>query len=105
MIVGVPHRSLQITSGCWPLEPAGDAQRPEAWVNKLLTRFQADLLGISVQRPQVIETTALGAVYLAGLATGITGVWRSTEELSAQWKVERSFHPTMPRDRATARPS
>lgn len=68
-----------------------------ACVNNLLMQFQADLLGIPVQRPQVIETTALGAAYLAGLATG---VWRSTEELSAQWKVERSFHPTMPRDRA-----
>ncbi|MBQ0936424.1 glycerol kinase GlpK [Ideonella paludis] len=68
-----------------------------ACVNNLLMQFQADLLGIPVQRPQVIETTALGAAYLAGLATG---VWRSTEELSTQWKVERSFHPTMPRDRA-----
>ena len=68
-----------------------------ACVNNLLMQFQADLLGIPVQRPQVIETTALGAAYLAGLSTG---VWRSTEELSAQWKVERSFHPTMPRDRA-----
>ncbi|WP_396268921.1 glycerol kinase GlpK [Ideonella sp.] len=68
-----------------------------ACVNNLLMQFQADLLGIPVQRPQVIETTALGAAYLAGLATG---VWRNTEELSAQWKVERSFHPTMPRDRA-----
>jgi glycerol kinase len=68
-----------------------------ACVNNLLMQFQADLLGIPVQRPQVIETTALGAAYLAGLATG---VWKSLDELSAQWRVERSFHPTMPRDRA-----
>jgi glycerol kinase len=68
-----------------------------ACVNNLLMQFQADLLGIPVQRPQVIETTALGAAYLAGLATG---VWRSTDELAAQWQVERSFHPTMPRERA-----
>jgi len=68
-----------------------------ACVNNLLMQFQADLLGIPVQRPQVIETTALGAAYLAGLATG---VWHSTEELAKQWQVERSFIPTMPRDRA-----
>ena len=68
-----------------------------ACVNDLLMQFQADLLGIPVQRPRVIETTALGAAYLAGLATG---VWRNLDELSAQWQVERSFHPTMPRDRA-----
>ncbi|MBK7617527.1 MAG: glycerol kinase GlpK [Burkholderiales bacterium] len=68
-----------------------------ACVNNLLMQFQADLLGIPVQRPQVIETTALGAAYLAGLATG---VWHSTDELAKQWQVERSFIPTMPRDRA-----
>jgi len=53
--------------------------------------------GIPVQRPKVIETTALGAAYLAGLATG---VWRNLGELESQWQVERSFIPTMPRDRA-----
>ena len=68
-----------------------------ACVNNLLMQFQADLLGIPVVRPQVTETTALGAAYLAGLATG---VWRSREELSAQWRVERRFLPTMPRERA-----
>jgi glycerol kinase len=68
-----------------------------ACVNNLLMQFQADLLGIPVQRPQVIETTALGAAYLAGLSTG---VWHSTDELAKQWQVERSFIPTMPRDRA-----
>ena len=70
-----------------------------ACVNNLLMQFQADLLGIPVVRPQVTETTALGAAYLAGLATG---VWRSREELSAQWRVERRFLPTMARDRAEA---
>jgi glycerol kinase len=68
-----------------------------ACVNNLLMQFQADLLGIPVVRPQVIETTALGAAYLAGLATG---VYRSLDELSAQWQVERRFHPTLPRERA-----
>ena len=68
-----------------------------ACVNDLLMQFQADLLGIPVVRPQVTETTALGAAYLAGLATG---VWHSREELSAQWRVERRFLPTMARERA-----
>lgn len=70
-----------------------------ACVNDLLMQFQADLLGIPVVRPQVIETTALGAAYLAGLSSG---VWRSLDELSAQWQVERRFLPTMPRERAQA---
>ncbi len=70
-----------------------------ACVNDLLMQFQADLLGIPVVRPTVTETTALGAAYLAGLATG---VYRNLDELSAQWRVERRFHPTLPRDRAQA---
>ena len=68
-----------------------------ACVNNLLMQFQADLLGIPVQRPRVIETTALGAAYLAGLSTGL---WSGLGELEAQWQVERSFVPTMSRDRA-----
>ena len=70
-----------------------------ACINDLLMQFQADLLGIPVVRPQVTETTALGAAYLAGLATG---VWHSQQELSAQWQVERRFEPTMAPDRADA---
>ena len=68
-----------------------------ASVNNLLMQFQADLLGIPVVRPKVVETTALGAAYLAGLAVG---VYKNLDELSAQWQVERRFHPTMPRERA-----
>jgi glycerol kinase len=68
-----------------------------ACVNDLLMQFQADLLGIPVVRPKVVETTALGAAYLAGLATG---VWRNLDELEALWQVDRRFHPTLPRDRA-----
>jgi glycerol kinase len=68
-----------------------------ACVNDLLMQFQADLLGIPVVRPQVTETTALGAAYLAGLATG---VWRGLDELAAQWRAERRFEPTLPRGRA-----
>ncbi len=70
-----------------------------ACVNDLLMQFQADLLGIPVVRPQVIETTALGAAYLAGLSCGI---YRGLDELSAQWQVERRFHPTLSRDAAGA---
>ena len=70
-----------------------------ACVNDLLMQFQADLLGIPVVRPQVIETTALGAAYLAGLACGL---YRSVDELAAHWQAERTFHPTMPRARADA---
>ena len=68
-----------------------------ACVNNLLMQFQADLLGIPVVRPQVIETTALGAAYLAGLSCGL---YKNLDELAGQWAVERSFHPTMSRERA-----
>ncbi|MBP7351391.1 MAG: glycerol kinase GlpK [Comamonas sp.] len=68
-----------------------------ACVNNLLMQFQADLLGIPVVRPACVETTALGAAYLAGLSTG---VYQSTEELSALWKAERHFVPTLEHDRA-----
>jgi glycerol kinase len=63
-----------------------------ACINNLLMQFQADLLGIPVVRPAVTETTALGAAYLAGLSTG---VYKSTEELSALWRAERRFLPTL----------
>ncbi len=68
-----------------------------ACVNNLLMQFQADLLGIPVVRPRVIETTALGAAYLAGLSSG---VFSSTDELATHWQAERVFRPTMPRERA-----
>jgi glycerol kinase len=68
-----------------------------ACVNNLLMQFQADLLGIPVVRPKVIETTALGAAYLAGLSCG---VYASLDELASHWQPERVFHPTMSRERA-----
>jgi glycerol kinase len=68
-----------------------------ACVNDLLMQFQADLLGIPVVRPKVIETTALGAAYLAGLSCG---VYQGLEELSMQWQIERRFHPTLSREAA-----
>ena len=63
-----------------------------ACVNDLLMQFQADLLGIPVVRPAVIETTALGVAYLAGLSSG---VYASTDELSHLWRAERRFLPTL----------
>lgn len=66
-----------------------------ACANSLLLQFQADLLGIPVIRPQVTETTALGAAYLAGLATG---VYSDTSELDSQWRVDRIFEPTFSSD-------
>lgn len=68
-----------------------------ACVNDLLMQFQADLLGIPVVRPSVTETTALGAAYLAGLSAG---VFRGTDELSALWRAERRFMPTLDPARA-----
>ena len=68
-----------------------------ASVNDLLMQFQADLLGIPVIRPAVTETTALGAAFLAGLSSG---VYSSPAELSAMWRAERTFVPTLGADRA-----
>jgi glycerol kinase len=65
-----------------------------ACVNDLLMQFQADLLGIPVVRPLITETTALGAAYLAGLATG---VYASTDELAGLWRAERRFVPALAR--------
>lgn len=65
-----------------------------ACVNDLLMQIQADLLGIPVVRPKVIETTALGAAYLAGLSSD---VYKGVDELAAHWQVDRTFLPTLPR--------
>lgn len=61
-----------------------------ATVNNLLMQIQADLLGVPVVRPQVTETTALGAAYLAGLAVGF---WKDQSEIAAQWQANRRFEP------------
>ena len=71
-----------------------------ATTNDLLMQFQADLLGVPVVRPQVTETTALGAAYLAGLGTGF---WSSPTEVAANWRAERRFEPQMSRDEARTR--
>jgi glycerol kinase len=70
-----------------------------AVVNNLLMQFQADILGVAVQRPKVAETTALGAAYLAGLAVGF---WRNTEEVAEHWAVDRTFEPQMSADQRDA---
>jgi glycerol kinase len=61
-----------------------------ASANDLLMQMQADQLGLEVERPVIAETTALGAGFLAGLATG---VWSSTAELEAIWRLDRRFSP------------
>ena len=71
-----------------------------ACANDLLMQMQADLLGIPVVRPAVIETTALGAAYLAGLGTGLYAV---TQELSGLWTAERTFEPAWTTEQAAAR--
>ena len=70
-----------------------------ASVNNLLMQLQADYLGVSVLRPKVLETTALGAAYLAGLAVGF---WSGLDEIASQWQIDRRFEPQMSPDaRAT----
>ncbi len=73
-----------------------------ACTNNLLMQFQADVLQVPVVRPKVIETTALGAAYLAGLAVGF---WKSKEEVAAAWQAERRFTPAMPPAEAAHRRS
>jgi glycerol kinase len=68
-----------------------------AAANNLLMQFQADLLGVPVVRPKVLETTALGAAYLAGLAVGF---WASTDDIARNIRIDRRFEPSMPRERA-----
>lgn len=76
---GIQLRSLKVDGG--------------ASANNLMLQFQADILGTSVQRPVVHETTALGAAYLAGLAVGY---WQNQSEISANWALDREFHPDLP---------
>ena len=83
---GVPVSELRVDGG--------------ACVNDLLMQIQADLLGIPVVRPAVTETTALGAAYLAGLHAG---VYQNLQDLSRQWRIERTFHPMLPHGQAQDR--
>ncbi|MBN9644350.1 glycerol kinase GlpK [Corynebacterium mendelii] len=71
-----------------------------ASTNDLLMQFQADILGVTVQRPTVTETTALGAAYLAGLAVGY---WDSPDDLANTWTVDKEFIPSMPEEQRLRR--
>ncbi|MCX7185451.1 MAG: glycerol kinase GlpK [Nitrosospira sp.] len=79
---GQPLTQLRVDGGASRSEP--------------LLQFQADLLGVPVVRPAVVETTALGAAYLAGLAVGF---WPDTDSIATHWQVEKIFEPAMPRAR------
>ena len=86
----------------WEKPRTSTARRPEATAltsltvdggasaNNLLCQLQADQLGVPVERPQIVETTALGAAFLAGLGTG---AWSSTDELRDTWALDRRFEP------------
>ena len=73
-----------------------------AAANDLLMQFQADIIGVPVVRPKVIETTALGAAYLAGLSTGF---WNSIDEIADIWQTDRVFTPSMSSDEVSRRRS
>jgi glycerol kinase len=75
----IPIRELRVDGG--------------ATANDLLMQFQADLLDCNVVRPIIIETTAMGAAFLAGLGVGL---WKDQESLKLQWKRERVFEPSLP---------
>ncbi len=70
-----------------------------ASANNLLMQLQADLLDVPVVRPRVLETTALGVAYLAGLAVGY---WQNREAIAQQWQVDKTFSPTMPQQQVRA---
>lgn len=63
-----------------------------ATVNHFLMQFQSDILGMKVEQPKILETTALGAAYLAGLSTGY---WKTKDEIRASWKLAKSYEPHM----------
>jgi glycerol kinase len=79
---GIPIRTLRVDGGMV--------------VNELLMQFQSDILNVPVMRPHVLETTALGAAYAAGLAVGY---WQGTEELGHNWRVARNWKPALEEDR------
>ena len=83
---GIPLAELRVDGG--------------ATASNLLMQMQADLLGVPVVRPKVTETTALGAAYLAGLATGF---WKDEAEIAALWSRDRVFEPTLSRGESAAR--
>ena len=81
MDAGVKLNSLRVDGG--------------ASANNFLMQFQADILDAEVVRPSCIETTALGAAYLAGLATGF---WKDVQEVKLNWRKEREFTPSVTKE-------
>ena len=75
---GLPIEALRVDGG--------------ACANDLLMQLQADICAIPALRPQIAETTALGAAYLAGLATGM---WTDRNDLAPNWRLDRRFEPVM----------
>ncbi|HRX45722.1 MAG TPA: FGGY-family carbohydrate kinase, partial [Acholeplasmataceae bacterium] len=63
-----------------------------ATVNQFLMQFQSDILNLRVDQPKILETTALGAAYLAGLATGY---WKTKEDIRSSWQLQVSYEPHM----------
>ena len=82
-------RSMESDSGKKSTELRVDGG---AVANNALMQFQSDIFGSNVTRPKILETTALGAAYLAGLAVGF---WKNIDEVKKQWAVEREFEPEM----------
>ena len=70
-----------------------------ASANDLLMQFQADVLGVEISRPELVETTALGAAFLAGLGAG---VWTSKDAIRASWREQKRFRPSAPADQVAA---
>ena len=66
-----------------------------ATVNNMLMQFQADVLNTITVRPKVVETTAMGAAFLAGLAVGF---WKDSEEIQKIWQIDQHFFPTTERE-------
>ncbi|MBR0110272.1 MAG: glycerol kinase GlpK [Bacteroidales bacterium] len=88
-IVGAMRSDASVSLG--DLKVDGGASR-----NNFLMQFQADILQTDVVRPTCVETTAKGAAYLAGLATGF---WSSVDEIRAQWEIDKTFKPELPEDK------
>ena len=80
---GIPIQNLRVDGG--------------AAVNDFLMQFQSDILRAKVERPTILETTALGAAYFAGLSIGF---WKDVDEISGQWSLEKEFAPQMQKNTA-----
>lgn len=89
-------KSMEADSGRASLELRVDGG---ASASNLLMQIQSDLFGFKITRPRTLETTALGAAYLAGLAVGY---WKNIDEIQAQWIVDKDFHPQLEKEKVDA---